>query len=135
MGRKQRMLDEVAQKFGGRQLACVEVSPLCEQAPGLDFVVSLERVSDVGEVVRELAEPEREIEHRHVEGQAEQAVHMDQRRVNAPARQRRHQYGDAPHHPCMSIAASIEVAGCRADPAGERVVDRIAARQRLDLLE
>ena len=66
---EQRMLDHVAQEFGRRQLARVEVAPLGEQATRLELVAAVEGGADVGEVVAELAKAEREVEHGDVEGE------------------------------------------------------------------
>ena len=69
---EQRLLDEVAQKFAGRQLACIEMTPLAEQAPRLDLVATVERIANVGEVVAELPKAEASGRaRRHVEGEAQ----------------------------------------------------------------
>ena len=54
--RIQCVLDHMAQDFGARQFAGVQVSPLGQQAPRLVFVTSVQRVADIGEEVAELAE-------------------------------------------------------------------------------
>ena len=74
------MLDHVAQEFRCRQIARVEMAPLGEQPPRLDFIAALERGADVGEVVAELAKAERQVEDRDVEGEAEQRVDVIERR-------------------------------------------------------
>src|SRR5206468_9637699 len=86
---EQRMLDQVAQEFRGRQLTRIEVAPFGEQAPGLELVAPLERGTDAGEVVAELAKTERQVEDGDVEGQAEQRVDVRQTDIDGSARDRR----------------------------------------------
>jgi 2-dehydro-3-deoxyphosphogluconate aldolase/(4S)-4-hydroxy-2-oxoglutarate aldolase len=50
------VLDHVAQQFGARQFACVEVPPLGQAFARLGLVAGVERVADVGEEVAELAD-------------------------------------------------------------------------------
>ena len=57
------MLDHMAQQFGARQLTRVEVAPIGEPLARGDVVAVLERVANVGEVMAELAKPERHIQH------------------------------------------------------------------------
>ena len=67
MRRQQGMLDHVAQQFGGRQLAGIEMAPLAQEPARLDLVAVVERLADVGEVVAELAKAERQVEDGDVE--------------------------------------------------------------------
>ena len=86
---QQRMFDHVAQELGARQLAGIQVAPLREQAARLVLVAALEGIADVGEVVAELAEAQRQVEHRHVEGERQQQAEVADRAVGQRHQQRR----------------------------------------------
>jgi hypothetical protein len=99
------------------------------------LVASVERGADIREVVAELAKAERQIQHGDVEREAEQGAELGEPDVDAPAHEGRNQHRDAPDDPRMNFAPRVEVAGRAADPRGQCVMNRVAARKRLDLLE
>ena len=80
---QQRMLDHVTDQLHARQLAGVQVAPLRQVLTGGFVVATVQRVADVREVVAELAEAEREVEHQHVHAQRQQ--HMDVKRQGVRA--------------------------------------------------
>ena len=132
---QQRVLDDVAQQFGARQFARVQMAPLRQQPACLGLVGAVERVADVGEIVAELSESERDVEDRDIPGQRQQQAEVGDAGVNAPGDQRRQDRGDGPDDPGMVIVAGVEVAAGPAQPVGEAVVHDVAARQRLQLLD
>jgi hypothetical protein len=132
---QQRVLHHMPQHFRARQLARVEVAPLGEQPPRLVLVAAFERVADVGEVVAELPEAERAVEHDDVEGQAEQRVLPVQQQIDTAHGERRYEHGRAPSHPGMVRATGVEVATAPGDVGAQRLVRGRLARQRLDLLQ
>ena len=73
---QQRVFDDVAQHLGARQFAGIEVAPLGQQPARLVLVTAVQRLADVGEVVAELAEAQRQVEQRDVEGQRQQQAEM-----------------------------------------------------------
>jgi len=116
---QQRVLDDVAQQLGARQLAGVQVAPLGQQPTGLVFVTALQRLADVGEVVAELTEAQRQVDHADVEHQRQQQAVVGDRGMDAPGQQRRHDDRDGPHHAGMLRSARIEVAACPAHPRNQ----------------
>jgi hypothetical protein len=60
------------------------MAPFAEQPARLDLVAVVERLADVGEVMAELAKAERQVEHRDVEGEAEQAARPARARRRRP---------------------------------------------------
>ena len=111
------------------------MAPLGQQLACLGFVTAVERVADVGEVVAELTKAEREVKHRHIPHQREQHVEVPERHMDAPRDQRRNDDRDAPDDPGMVVATGIEVATGPAHPARQRIVDDVATRQWLELLD
>lgn len=94
------MFDDVAQQFGAGQFAGVQVAPLLQYAAGAVFVALLQRVADVGEVVAELAEAERQVQDQQVEAErGDQGSGGSSTRKRAPDHQRRREHGRHPNHP------------------------------------
>ena len=74
VGGDQRFLDREADHLLARAHHARGAAPLVEQHAGALDVARLHRELDAGEVVAELAEAEREVEHRDVEGEREHAA-------------------------------------------------------------
>ena len=113
---QQRVLEDVAQQFGPRQFAGIEMAPLPEQATRRVVVTTLQCVTDVGEEVAELAKTQRQVEHQHIECERGQQAVMRQRDVQDRYRGSRSQHRDAPHDDGMSLMAGVEIAPGPADP-------------------
>ena len=132
---QQRMLDHMAQQFGPRQLARVEMAPLGEQLARAALVTAVECVADVGEIVAELAKAEAQVQHRDVPHQTEKNVDVRQTEINRAGKHRRHAHRHAPHDPRVMVTPGVEIAPGPAHPRREQVVHRIAARQGLELFD
>ena len=74
--RQQSVLDQVTQQGLARQLAGVEMAPGSKESTRLRLVALLQGVAHVGEVVTELAKPQRQVEHADVEQQSQQEAHL-----------------------------------------------------------
>ena len=131
---EQRLLDHMAQQFGARQLARVQVTPFGQPLARLRLVAALQRVADVGEVVTELPKAERDVEDEHAPRQRQHAVQVRQGKMDAPDGERGRECGHAPHHPRVPLAAGVEVASAPAHPRHQHLVHPVAARQGLELL-
>ena len=132
---QQRMLHHVAQDFGARQLAGIEMQPFGQQAAHLVLVATVERVAHVGEVVAELAKAQREVQHCHVEGHGQQQAVVTDAKVEQRDEKCRHQHRHPPHDPHMARLAGIEVAAGPAHPGHQPVMHPVVARQRLELFD
>ena len=132
---EQRMLDDVAQQLGARQLARDEMPPFGEQQPGTILVAALERVADVGEVMAELAKAERQVQHRDVEEQREQRAYALEQHVQHDRRARRRQHRDQPRDQAVAAVAALEGLLEPAGPRRERGLHAPALAERLPLLD
>ena len=134
--RQHRILDHVPHDLAARQLGGIDLLPLRQQRPGPRFVALVERVADVGEVVAELPEPQRHVQHRHAPQHRERPAQRPQQQpVNGQRRQRRQHGRQRPGDPAVVRLAGIEVAAHPARPAPQAGVNRVAARQRTGLLD
>ena len=132
---QQRMLDDMAQQLGARQLAGIEMAPLLQHRARALFLALLERVADVGEVMAELAKTQRQVEHHQIPQQGQQHAVVVEQLEHAEHQQRGHAQRDRPDHPGMVLAAGVEVARRPARPVDQGFMDRIALRQRTQLLD
>ena len=107
---------------------------LKERARALD-VAAFHRELDVGEVVAELPEAEREIEHRDVEEQREERMHGAQQVVREQGQEHRRHDGHQPGDDAVAALAAVERLLEPARPGGERAVHRLSLAERPPLLD
>ncbi len=132
---QQRMFDHMAQHLGVWQLAGIQVQPFGQQAPHLVVVAVVQRLAQIGEVVAELAEAQRQVEHHHIEGHRQQQAVVPDAQGDERHQQRRRQHRYAPHHPRMPRLAGVEVAPHPADPGHQPVMHPVVARQGFQLFD
>mmetsp|Transcript_16246 Transcript_16246/g.45318 ORF Transcript_16246/g.45318 Transcript_16246/m.45318 type:complete len:375 (+) Transcript_16246:210-1334(+) len=132
--RQQRMLDDMTDEFGARQLAGVQMAPFREQLAGRGVIAALHRIPDVGVVVAELAEAQGQIEHQHIECQRQQQAEVAQQPVQQRGHHAGNDDGDGPDDGGMVFVARVEVSARPAHPADDRLVHTVAVPQGLELL-
>ena len=132
---EQRLLDRQADHFLARSHDAGGAAPLVEQHARTLDVAGLHRELDVGEVVAELPEAEREIEHGDVEDQREQRVHRVEHRVQREGEQHRRQHGDQPGDHAVAALAAVEGLLEPRRPRRERALHGLALAQRAPLLD
>jgi hypothetical protein len=128
------MLDDMPDQLGARQFAGIQVAPFGQQLARGGVVAALEGITDVGVVVAELPEAQRQVQDEDVQPQGEQHAEMAQRPVDQRNGQARHQNRDSPDDGGMVLVAGVEVAARPAHPADDRLVHAVAMPQGLELL-
>jgi hypothetical protein len=103
---------------------------------GALLVAHLQGIADPREVVTELPESQRDVEHRHVPEHGQRPANPPQEcGVHGQHERGRHQHRQAPGHPAMVRLARIKIAADRERPGAQASMDRVAARQRTRLLD
>ena len=65
VGGKHRILNHMAHDLAAGQFAGIDLAPLGQQLTRGGFIAVVERVANVGEIVAELPEPQRDVQNRH----------------------------------------------------------------------
>ena len=133
--RQHGMLNDMAHDFTAGQFAGIDLPPLGQQLAGRLLVAHIERVSDGGEMVAELAKTQRGIQDSHAPGKRQQTMHAPQQPVNGKSQQRRTQHRHRPGQPAMLRTAGVQVTAGPARPGAHSCVQSIARRQRPGLLQ
>ena len=130
------VLDHMANDFAAREFAHFHLLPFGQSHAGALGVTLFQRVANAGEVIAELPETEREIQHRHIPQQGHgPADPMHQRPMDAKRDGRGHEHGNGPGHPAMGGRSGVEISTDGQSPGARAGMDGVAARQRPRLLD
>jgi hypothetical protein len=105
----QRFLHRQAGDLGGVEPVGRAAAPLAQQGPRALRLSHAQRQVDVGVVVAELAEAQRQVEDRHVPGKAEQRIHRRQGEIQRSAGNGGRQHGQQPGNRAMALLAVVEM--------------------------
>ena len=111
------------------------VAPLAQQLAGLVDVAGAQGFRDLGECMAELAEAQRQVQHRDIPQPAKSDVDAAQKIIAGEGNQSPGQYGEPPRNHPLAPFARIEVAAQGVHIADEPALDNRARAQWPELLD
>ena len=96
------VFDDVAHHFAAGQLTRIHLLPLRQKLTGMHLITLVQRITDAGEMVAELAKTEGCVQDGHTPQHGQRpACNPHQQPVHTQHQQGRQQHRQAPHHPPM----------------------------------
>ena len=111
------------------------VAPLAQQLAGLFDVAGAQGFRDLGECMAELAEAQRQVQHRDIPQPAKSEVDAAQKIITGEGNESPGQYGEPPRKHPLALFARIEVAAQGVHIADEPALDNRARAQWAELLD